>query len=56
MMTMGFPSGSTVKNLPEMQETWVQSPGWDDPLEKGTATTPVFIFIALNLEKFWKEK
>ena len=38
MMTMGFPSGSTVKNLPEMQETWVQSPGWDDPLEKGTAT------------------
>ena len=28
----------TVKNLPAMQETWVQSPGWDDPLEKGMAT------------------
>ena len=31
-----------VKNLPAMQETWVQSLGWDDPLEKGKATTPVF--------------
>ena len=27
-----------VKNLPTMQETWVRSLGWDDPLEKGTAT------------------
>ena len=27
-----------VKNLPAMQETWVQSLSWDDPLEKGTAT------------------
>ena len=27
-----------VKNLPAMQETWVQSLGWDDPLEKGKAT------------------
>ena len=25
-----------VKNLPVMQETWVQSLGWEDPLEKGT--------------------
>ena len=24
-----------VKNLPAMQETWVQSLGRDDPLEKG---------------------
>ena len=22
------------KNLPEMQETWFQSLGWEDPLEK----------------------
>ena len=28
----------TIKNLPAMQETWVQSLGWEDPLEKGTAT------------------
>ena len=24
----------TVKNLPAMQETWVQSLVWEDPLEK----------------------
>ena len=28
----------TVKNLPAMQEFWVQSLGWEDPLEKGKAT------------------
>ena len=27
-----------VKNLPEMWETWVQSLGWEDPLEKEMAT------------------
>ena len=27
-----------VKNLPAMWETWVQSLGWEDPLEKGMAT------------------
>ena len=26
------------KNLPPMQETWVQSLGWEDLLEKGKAT------------------
>ena len=26
------------KNPPEMQETWVQSLGWEDRLEKGKAT------------------
>ena len=26
-----------VKNLPSMQETWVRSLGWEDPLEKGKA-------------------
>ena len=28
----------TVKNPPAMRETWVQSLGWEDSLEKGTAT------------------
>ena len=28
----------TVKNLPAMWETWVQSLGWEDPLEAGMAT------------------
>ena len=27
-----------VKNLPALQETQVQSLGWEDPLEKGMAT------------------
>ena len=27
-----------VKNLPAMQETWVLSLGWEDPLEKEMAT------------------
>ena len=27
-----------VKNLPAMQQTWVQSLGWEEPLEKGIAT------------------
>ena len=34
----GFTSGSVVKNLPAMQETWVQSLGQGDPFEKGMAT------------------
>ena len=38
---MGFPSGSVVKSLPakqEPQEMWVQSLGWEDPLEEDKAT------------------
>ena len=27
-----------IKNLPTMQETWVQSLGWEDPLANGMAT------------------
>ena len=35
---MGFLGGLVVKNLPTVQETQVQSLGWEDPLEKGMAT------------------
>ena len=31
-------SAQTVKNLPAVQKTWVQSLGQEDPLEKGMAT------------------
>ena len=34
----GFPGGSDGNALPAVQETWVQSPGWEDPPEKGMAT------------------
>ena len=27
-----------VKNLPAIEETWVLSQGWEDPLEEGIAT------------------
>ena len=35
---MGFPSGSVVKNLPTVQEMWVESLGWKDSLEEEMAT------------------
>ena len=28
----------TVKDVPAMQETWIQSLSWEDPLEEGMAT------------------
>ena len=39
----GFPSGSVVENLPEVQETRVQSLGWKDPLEEGMTTHSSFL-------------
>ena len=38
MSSLGFPGGSVGKNPPAMQETWVQSLGWDDTLEEEMAT------------------
>ena len=35
---MEFPGDSAVKSLPAMLEMWVQSLGWEDPLEKEMAT------------------
>ena len=35
---MGFPGGSVVNNLLAMQEIWVQSLCWEDPLEEEMAT------------------
>ena len=34
---------SLVAQLVRMQETWVQSLGWEDPLEEGMQSTPVFL-------------
>ena len=39
--TKGFHGGVMLKNPPavrELQETWVRSLGWEDPLEKEMAT------------------
>ena len=38
--------------MQEMQETWVQSLGWEDPLEKGMAAH----FSILDWEIQWTEK
>ena len=40
MRIKGFPGSSDgkKKNPPAMRETWVQSLGWEDALEKGMAT------------------
>ena len=41
---LASPVAQLVKNLPAMRETWVQSLGQEDPLEKGKAiSTPVFL-------------
>ena len=37
-LDMGSLVAQMIKNLPAMQETRVQSLGWEDPLEKGMAT------------------
>ena len=37
-LSLSFPGGSVLKNLTAMQETWVRSLSWEDPLEKGKAT------------------
>ena len=35
---MGFPGAHWVNHLPAMWETWIRSPGWEEPLEKEMAT------------------
>ena len=50
-MFYGFPDDS-VKNLPAMQETQVQSSGQEDPLEKGIAT--YYSILAWRIP--WTEK
>ena len=37
-MILGFLVAQTVENLPAMQETWLRSLVWEDPLEKGMGT------------------
>ena len=37
-LRIDFPDGSVVKNLPAIQETWVQSLSQEDTMEKEMAT------------------
>ena len=48
---LGFPGGSVVKNLPAIQEAWVQSLGWQDPLEEEmTAHSSILAWEILRTE------
>ena len=40
-----------VKNLPAMQETWVQSLGWEDPLEEATATHSSILAWRIRMDR-----
>ena len=40
-----------VKNLPAMQETWVPSLGWEDPLEEGMATHTSIIAWRIPMDR-----
>jgi len=44
-----------VKNPPSMQETWVRSLGWEDPLEEGMATHSSILAwrIPMDREAWW---
>ena len=44
-----------VKNLPAMWETWVQSLGWEDPLEEAMATHSSILAwrISMYREAWW---
>ena len=44
-----------VKNPPAMQEIWVRSLGWEDPLEEGMAThTSILAWrISMDREAWW---
>ena len=46
---MGFPSGSTIKNLPAMLETQVWSLGQEDALEEGMAVH--YIILAWRIPR-----
>ena len=41
----------TVKNLPAMQETWVRSLGWENPLEEGMATHSSFLAWRIPMDR-----
>ena len=45
-----------VKNLPTMQKTWVQSLGWEDPLEKGKATHSSILAWRIPWTSLWGGK
>jgi len=40
---LNVPGGSAIENPPARQETWVRSPGWEDPQRRKWQLTPGFL-------------
>ena len=41
----------TVNSLPAVQETWIRSLGWEDPLEEGMATHSSILAWRIPMER-----
>ena len=41
----------TTKNPPAMWKAWVQSPGWEDPLEEGMATHSSILAWRIRMDR-----
>jgi len=55
-LSLDFPGGSVVKNLPAKQGTWAGSLGREDPLRKGIAGYPLqysCLGNAVDREAWW---
>ena len=56
MIAKGFPDDSVVKNPPTVQETQVQSLGWEDSLEEEMAIYSSILSSILAWEIPWTEE
>ena len=48
---LGFPGGSVVRNPPLMQETWTQSLGQENPLEKELASHSSVLAWRISMDR-----
>ena len=44
-------SKNVIKNPPAMRETWVQSLGWEDPLEEGMGTHSSILSWRISMDR-----
>ena len=54
VMSLASLVAQMVKNLPAMQEIWVRSLGWEDPLEKGMATPLQYSCLENPMDRDWQ--
>ena len=56
MLNRAFLVAQLVKNLPAMQEIWILSLGWEDPLEEGMATLSSVLAWRIPMDSPWGHK